>query len=166
MAKKKNSEKPALTNAMFEGGTVEQERLSSGVPLKFEDQDQEAILRFLGETDISEMVGKEDGEAVLLKFTDGKRTVQMGKLFALSKINFRLNHYYYMIVKGLVETKYNPMKDIETTRLGEMGETLKCNARINKSGSITLTDENIAEANYNGVLYYPLNPDKNFNEGA
>lgn len=164
---RKNNTKPALSNvsgaSLFSGATVEKERISSGIPISFEI-DQEGILKFLGKDDISEACHKDPGEAIVLKFSDGKRVVSIGELYALSSVDWKPGKYYYLLHKGEIETKFNPMKDIEITGLGMEGEVLNCDNRIHPSGKITLSEPSIAEVNYGKTVNYPFNDNKNFSK--
>jgi hypothetical protein len=136
------------------GGEVVHERLASGVKLQF-DSDDDCILRFMGFDDISELCNppKEPGTAVILKFHDGLRIVNINRVFALEAVEFKPGTFYYLWNSGEVETKHNPMKDIVVLKLGVEGEVVACPERVSDSKEIALTEESMAMVNYTRLNY-------------
>lgn len=148
----------------FEGSSVKRKRLASGIPLVL-DADQEAILLYEGSTDISDRINEEPGTAIYLKFSDGKKLRSMSRSFALQDIDWTQGKYYYLNNTGEIEMgNKNPMRDIIVEELGEEGNTLKCAKRISKSGTLILTEDHIAIANYTSDMNFPDNPSKNFSQ--
>ncbi len=141
----------------WNGEGFESERIASGTPIKFQT-DSDAILRFLGEIDISEMCkpAKEKGTALIFKFFDGKRVVSLSGNFASKKVDWKKDYYYYLWQAGEIETSQpQPMKDLVIYRLGVSGQVVGCPDRVSDSKELVLSDENIAPINYER-LNYPL----------
>ncbi len=139
------------------GGTTKQTRTPSGVKLSFEE-DNDAILQFVGYKDISDKCGKEEGEAIVMTFFDGKKLVSVPGSYALKEAVFQVGFWYYVWVPGLIAntTKgFNPMKDFEIRELGTDGETVQCPDRVSNDKELELIPELIAEINYTR-LNYPL----------
>lgn len=166
MAKKQTPEKTVnLTSAQsklgagkspFEGASVVASRLPSGVKLVM-DTDADAILVFIGHKDISDRMGKEEGEVIYNVFFDGKVFVNMPMSYSFHEIKWEADVFYYVHNAGAINCKpgFNAMKDFEVYRLGKEGEALKCTDRIHPDKQITLTLPEIAQANYTR-LNYPL----------
>lgn len=168
MAKKQqHQEKPPVDQGAW-GDNVVQAVVPSGVPLRLE-VDSDCILRFEGKKDISDKVLDEKGEpqppgsVVYLTFNDGKRFVSLSVCYALGTFAEKdpkdggpePNVWYYIHHQGEVETKLNPMKDLEIRRLGRTGEEIQCPTRVSDDGKLRLASHIIAEINYNR-LNYPL----------
>jgi hypothetical protein len=140
----------------FGGASVVHERASSGVKLELQT-DSDCILRFQLTEDISELCNppQEPGSALIHKFFDGERTVNISQGFALSKVKFISDAYYYFWQAGEVEMKLNPMKDIVILKLGLAGDVVEVPERLSDDRKLILSDDSIALINYSR-LNYPL----------
>jgi hypothetical protein len=139
------------------GGKTEQIVTPSGVKLKFEE-DEEAILKFVGIKDISDVMGEPEGTVIYNTFWDGKRLVTMACSYSFKKVEFIPGVWYYLWVAGRIVNRnpdFNPMKDFEIRKLGEDGEEVQCPDKISDDCVLKLDEDLIAEINYNR-LNYPL----------
>jgi len=139
------------------GGKTEQIVTPSGVKLKFEE-DEEAILRFVGIKDISDVMGQPEGSVLYNTFWDGKRLVTMACSYSFKKVEFQSDTWYYLWVAGRIVNRnpeFNPMKDFEIRKLGLDGESVQCPSTISKDAILKLEDDIIADLNYT-KLNYPL----------
>lgn len=140
------------------GGEVIQERMPSGAKLKLES-DSDCILRFIGQKDISDKMGRDSGDVIYLVMHDGAKVVSMPTSYALSEMNGKWvkDDWYYLHNQAEIEVNpdFNPMKDIVVRHLGPTGKTIKCPKRVSDSGTLTLDAAIIAEINYTR-LNYPL----------
>lgn len=135
-------------------------RLPSGQKMKFTDQDQEAILVFLGIKDISERVidpetkePKEAGSVLYYVFHDGKRIVNLAEGFALRDYQadpgFEIDKFYYIHVADLLETgQPTAMKDLDIYLLGSENDDANVDEEYMGKPTIKLTLPTIAELNY------------------
>lgn len=146
------------------GGSDKQVHLSSGRKLKFDEEDQDCILLFLGKKDISEKVidpktgaPKEKGEVVYNVFNDGRGPVSCAMSYSFTEFELEAGHYYYMHLVAFVNTKpgFNDMKDFEIKDLGVDGETVPADEERTGKKTIKLDLESIRTLNYN-IFNYPL----------
>ncbi len=139
----------------WSGEDFEQERIASGIPIKLET-DSDCILRYISSEDISEKCDKNPGEAIVHKFFDGLKVVSVSNAYAMKKIEFRKDYFYYLWNAGEIETKQpQGMKDIVIMRLGVAGQEIKVPARVSDDMKLILNDDDIAVINYER-LNYPL----------
>lgn len=146
------------------GGNDRQVHLSSGRKLQFDEEDQDCILLFLGQKDISEKVidpktqlPKQKGEVVYNVFNDGRGPVSVALSYAFTEFRMEAGHYYYMHLVAFVNTKpgFNDMKDFEVKDLGVEGEKVPADKERIGADNIVLNLATIKDLNYN-KLNYPL----------
>lgn len=160
MAKaKKSTPLPAASRYVGDwGGDVQHIKLPSGSRLVMEDDD-DCVLVFLGEKDITEKVEGATGRVVYNIFHDGRRLVNLPTSYAFQEMKqkFEENIFYYIHLDSEIETRrgLNPMKDFNVVRLGSEGETVRCPEKRTGVPQMTLDLETIADLNYNR-LNYPL----------
>lgn len=139
------------------GGETKQTVTPSGVKLIL-DEDEECILRFVGEKDISDVMGKEPGSVIYNTFWDGKRLVSIPCGYATKKAMFTEGTWYYIWVAALIPNRnpsFNSMKDFEIRQLGLEGEKVQCPEKICDDRVLNLNEDVIAVINYTR-LNYPL----------
>jgi hypothetical protein len=144
------------------GAEVVSQRVPSGIKLRMEPDD-DCILRFVGEKDISEKMGQEDGSVVYLTFFDGERLVTLPSSYALVENGkYVPGRWYYIHHEGEVDLGEgrNPMKDFLVLNLGVTGESCQCPPRISDDCVLKLEDAVVVAINYNR-LNYPLRSAKN-----
>ena len=137
------------------GGTAKQTRTPSGVKVTFEE-DQDAILKFLGVRDIGDKVNKEPGEALFYSFWDGCKIISIPGSYAIKETPFLDGIWYYLWVADYVPNKtsgFNPMKDFDIRELGKDGESVQCPERVSDDGILLLNEDVIAEINYHRINY-------------
>jgi len=141
------------------GGTTEQLVTPSGTKLKFQE-DEEAILRFVGVKDISDIMGEAEGTILYNTFFDGRRLVTLPCSYSFKKLTFVYGVWYYLWVAAMIANRnpeLNSMKDFEVRRLGEEGEKVQCPEKISADRILVLNEDTIEELNYS-KLNYPLRP--------
>lgn len=152
----------------FGGKAVNIARVASGIKLEL-DTDSEMFGRYVGMKDITDKVTDHDeskGPVVYHTFFDGKRLVTISSSYAIremqEKAPFVQGNYYYILNEGEVKSKFpNPMKDFTIINLGtgkdDKGnpESIQVPERVDKSGAVTLSDDEIKRLNYT-VINYPL----------
>jgi len=151
--------KDAFDSSRGWGGEVIQNRVPSGVKVIL-DPDCDCVLVFLGARDISAQCGKDEGEAIVYSFHDGRQIISMAAGYALKSNTFERNIFYYLHNAGMIAMSkpgLNPMRDIAIIRLGEEFAKVTCPDRVHPDKILTLSLPEIAKANYER-LNYPLRP--------
>jgi hypothetical protein len=152
VAEAKTSSNPGLTRW---GGNTRAIHVPSGKKLIL-GEDEDCILVFIGQKDISEKCDKEPGEVVYNIFTDGKRMVSMPCSYAFTEFRMEPERFYYIHVAALIPNRndsFNDMKDFEVVELGVEGDVVKADPNRTGAEEITLTLPVIAELNYNKMNY-------------
>lgn len=155
-----NPQKPAaparrMGYVPFKGASVKTEAVLSGIPMKFEPDD-EAVLKFLGKKDISPLLDEAnpDKAAIYLSFSDGLAIRSISQGFKLGTVAWEPGAWYYIHCECEIETDLNPMKDYTVARLGMDGETIPFeDPRFPDIETLALADANVAELNYKSLNY-------------
>lgn len=138
------------------GGETKMSRTPSGVKIKFQE-DEEAILKYVGQRDVTDMVPDATKPVIYLCFHDGQRFVTVSMCHALSKAGtFTEGYWFYIWNQADVPmAQGNDMHDFAVVQLGVDGQEVTCPPRISDSKLLVLTEEKAAELNYTR-LNYPL----------
>lgn len=93
----------------------------SGAKLQFVDDDQDALLKFIGKKDITDKYAEKYGKSAseldkieYLTFHDGKKLVSMSMSYTLRDTQWEAGKYYYIRLDAKVSTgakEFSPMKD-------------------------------------------------------
>jgi len=138
------------------GGETKMQRTPSGVKIKF-TEDEEGILKYMGQKDITELVADATKPVIYLCFHDGRRFVTLPMCHALSDPKTFTSGYWYYILNqsDIPMAKGNDMHDFAVIQLGVDGEEIKVPPRISESLTLILNEPNAEALNYSR-LNYPL----------
>lgn len=154
---------------------VKQVVVPSGSKLLFTDDDQDAILKFVGMKDITDKYAEKYGKdpksidpIQYLTFNDGKKLVSMSMSHTLKDTTFEQGKYYYLRLDSKVQTNVNkefaPMKDFAVAEYKvPEGSAIDMTWRFSAEDAPTnldltkvpLTLDSLAILNYD-LLNYPL----------